>query len=43
MKPIQQNTGDAKIDRVGQTSNSKHGSNDGATAISRPAPRDLRP
>lgn len=42
-KGISQNTGNAKIDRQGQTSNSVNGSDPDVRAKRRPAPRDLRP
>lgn len=40
-KDISSKTGDAPIDRVGHTANGKNGSDPGAKAVMRPAPRDL--
>lgn len=42
-KGISQKTGDAKIDRQGQTANRVNGSDPTARAVRRPEPRDLRP
>ena len=42
-KGISQKTGDAKIDRQGQTSNRVNGSDPHAKAVRRPTPTDLKP
>lgn len=43
MKGITQNTGDAKIDRQGQTAQAGMASDPNLKAVRRPEPRDLRP
>lgn len=43
MKGITSNTGDAKIDRQGQTAQAGMASDPNVKAVRRPAPRDLRP
>lgn len=40
--PMSNKPGNAKIDRTGHTTNTKHGSDPNARASSRPAPRDLK-
>lgn len=42
-KGISSNTGDAKIDRQGQTAQSGMASDPNLKAVRRPEPRDLRP
>lgn len=42
-KGIAQKTGDAKIDRQGQTTNRMNGSDPNVRAVRRPAPTDLKP
>ncbi len=42
-KGISQKTGDAKIDRQGQTTNRMNGSDPNARAVRRPEPSDLKP
>lgn len=42
-KGISSKTGDAPIDRQGQTTNRMNGSDPNMKAVRRPAPTDLRP
>lgn len=42
-KGISSKTGDAKIDRQGQTTNRANGSDPNVRAVRRPTPTDLKP